>query len=92
MLVKIGLVLSTLTVCFARTTWKDLEKYTFEQYVQEYGFNWREGSTEWSARKFIFEAELSRIREHNMGEHSWKMGVNQFTALSDLEMKVLYSA
>jgi cathepsin L len=70
-----------------RTLWHDLQdkEYTFEQYKAE--FNKEYPETENAVREARFLAELSKIRQHNAADHSWKMGVNKFTDMSEDELK-----
>lgn len=85
---RITILLAIFGCAFARTTWKELDTYTFEQYVQEFGFEWTSGSTEWATRKSLFDIEIARVRSHNVGTSTWKEGVNKFSAMSESEKKV----
>jgi len=79
-------LLTILACASGRTLWTDLRdgEYTFVQYKAEFGKTYLDG-TEHSEREQRFLKELSVIRKHNSEEHTWKMGVNQFTDLSDTE-------
>jgi|688.fasta_scaffold125433_4 C1A family cysteine protease len=45
---------------------------------------------EYDLRYDIFRNNLERIREHNRGNYSWKMGVNAFTDLTAEEFRMRY--
>jgi len=82
-------IIATVVCVSARTSWKDLSSYTFEQYVAEFDYNWTPNSSEWAAKKEIFDKELTRIQLHNSENKSWKEGVNKLTVLSKLEKQAL---
>ncbi len=72
----------------AKTSWKDLDNYTFEQYLQE--FHHQFPASELPTRRAMFDSELKRIKAHNAGSASWKEGVSKYTVLSAAEKKALY--
>jgi len=82
------LVLATLaTLAASRTSWSELESYSFDKFVTEFGHPWKAGSPEWMEREAIFSKELARVRAHNLdATKSWKEGINQFSAMSSKEM------
>ncbi|KAJ5076055.1 cathepsin l [Anaeramoeba ignava] len=53
-------------------------------------FNKRYTANEEAMRFKIFQGNLKRIREHNAGDHSYTMGVNQFTDLTNKEYQQKY--
>ena len=64
----------------ARTTWRELDGYSFESYVTEFGKNYAADSEEWSFRAVLFAERLEAVRAHNAdASKTYKMGVNQFT-------------
>jgi cathepsin L len=67
---------------------KDIENYTFEQFVTD--FNHEFSAEEHSVRKGLFEAELTRVIEHNTANKgSWKETINKFSAFTPEEKKAL---
>ena len=63
--------LSALAIASARTTWKDLETYNFEQFMAE--FHLKYTSSELESRRSLFIRELARVRAHNAKNLSWKV-------------------
>jgi hypothetical protein len=63
--------------------------YSFEQYKLEYRKAYAQGEEEY--RKTVFLRNLVAIHEHNANPaHSWKMGVNQFTDLTEVEFAAIH--
>ena len=61
----------------------------FEEWKQQYGVNW--GVEEDSYRRMVFERNLDAMERHNADEtQTYKMGINQFSALTDEEFDKLY--
>jgi len=56
----------------------------FEEWKSKYGANWAQGEEEY--RRVIFERNVEQINKHNADpSQTYKMGVNQFTAMTDAE-------
>jgi hypothetical protein len=70
----------------AKPTWKDLDNYTFDEFVKDFNFDYSPKEIE--NRRQLFLNELARVREHNKKNLSWKEGINQFSALTAAEKKV----
>lgn len=87
-MLRIALFVGYLSLSFARTTWKDLENYSFEKYCAEFDLRYEE--SEYRFRKELFAKELTRIRTHNQLNLSWKEGVNIFTAMSSSELEAYH--
>lgn len=47
-------------------------------------------TTELLYRQSVFVANLERIRLHNLGNHTWTMGVNKFADLTSTEFRAKY--
>jgi C1A family cysteine protease len=60
-----------------------LESYTFEKYIAEFKHNYN--GKELGIRKAIFEKELADVIAHNSRKHSWKRGINKFSAMTEQE-------
>uniref|UniRef100_A0A7S1Q9J2 Uncharacterized protein n=1 Tax=Neobodo designis TaxID=312471 RepID=A0A7S1Q9J2_NEODS len=73
----------------ARPKWHELEGYTFERYIKDFGKPHRRGTVEHAKRKALFEAALARVQQHNSEGHSWKKGVNKFSDWTPEELKSL---
>ena len=71
-----------------RPKWHELEHYTFDKYVADFGRSYEKGTEEYAFRETIFNRKLSVIRAHNAdSKMTWRRGVNMFTDLSDKEWK-----
>jgi len=57
--------------------WHQLEGYTFEQYLQDHGKEYR--ASEMEFRRQMFEKNLAKVMAHNSEGKSWKMGVNHLS-------------
>lgn len=61
----------------------------FEQWKAQYGVNW--GAEEQLYRRMIFERNVAKIEAHNADpSQTYKMGVNQFTILTQEEFVSTY--
>ncbi len=69
----------------AKTSWNQLENYSFDQFIQEFGLKFT--PTELETRRALFSAELARVRAHNAKGLSWKEGVNKFSAMTAAEKR-----
>jgi cathepsin L len=69
-----------LAVVAAKTTWKELDGYTFEKFVEEHGLKY--DTTEVANRRALFSTELARVKAHNSKNLSWKEGMNKFSAMT----------
>jgi len=58
----------------------------FESWAQKFSMEF-EGATEYLHRLAIFAENVERIESHNMGNHSFTMGMNQFGHLTSGEFK-----
>jgi hypothetical protein len=67
---------AAVAVSSGRTLWHQLnENYTFDRYCAEFGRNYEVGSSEYTTRKSLFEANLARILKHNADKtKTWKVG------------------
>jgi len=81
-------IASLLAIVAAKTTWKELQGYTFEKFVDEFGLKY--DSTEVENRRALFNTELARVRAHNTKNLSWKEGVNKFSAMTPEEKKAFH--
>lgn len=79
------LTVATLAVS-AQAKSVDLDSYNFEAFVKEHKHSWK--GEELVKRQAIFEAELTRVKEHNAANKSWKEGINKFSALTKSEKKI----
>lgn len=80
----IASILAFLSLASA-TQWNELNNYSFENYLQEFGLSYT--SSEYQTRKALFEKELARIKAHNAKDLSWKETVNKFTVMTESEKK-----
>ena len=62
-----------------QTTWRHLKDasydFPFAAYLAEYGKEYN--GAEFTRREANFKASLAAIREHNEGDHTWKMGLSE---------------
>lgn len=83
---KVLLAIGYASAAYATTPkWDELDGYTFEKYVSDFGFDYT--PEEVKARKYTFQQKLKTIQLHNSNLSStYKENVNKFTALTDDEM------
>lgn len=63
----------------AKTLWHQLDDYTFENYITEFGKQY-ETAEEHATRQAIFQQRLTEIQRHNRdASKTWKEGVNHLT-------------
>ena len=74
----------------ARPQLKELQNYTFEQFVQDYKLNLHQDTEEYAVRRQNFEMELARIVAHNNSNNSWKENINHMSAMTSAEKKVFH--
>jgi len=69
------LILSILlaVVSSKRPTWRDLDNYSFKDYVSDFSLP-IDPSIDYATREKLFLAELARVRSHNEMNKSWKEG------------------
>jgi len=79
---------SLLAVVAAKTTWKELDGYSFEKFVSEFGMKYQPSELE--SRRALFTSELARVKAHNAKNLSWKEGVNKFSAMTADEKKAFH--
>ena len=84
MFAKLLVLIATVAAVSARATWRDLDNYTFEHYIKEFGSHFK--TSEMSARRVIFQNELDRVRAHNAKGLSWKEGINKFSIMTSSGM------
>lgn len=82
------LVVLVAVTAAARPKWHQLEGYTFERYVSDFGRRYARGSEEWTLRETTFYKQLAKIQAHNADpKATWRQGVNQFTDMTPEEWK-----
>lgn len=59
---------------------------SFAGYMTAFGKNYVKGSTEYAMREGLFHSRLAEILAHNSAEHSWTMGLNEFTDWTEGEL------
>jgi cathepsin L len=71
-----------------KTRWFELNNYSFDRYVKEYGKNYSPEEIE--HRRSVFEARLEQIKKHNQDStKTWKNGINHFSDRTEEELKQL---
>lgn len=80
------------TAASKRPKWHQLEGYSFERYVADFGRVYS-STNEYMQRQTIFYNKLKQIQAHN-GDRtkSWKRGVNMFTDMTPEEWKAYNKA
>lgn len=88
----VALVAVVVSMASAKPTWRDLESYSFEQFVTDFRLPFSNSSVpEFAHRRGIFLAELVRVKLHNRAAgKTWKEGVNKFSAMTADEKKVFF--
>lgn len=86
--VVLGLLLLVALTAAKRPKWHELEGYTFERYVKDFGRKYSKGSEEYMMRENIFYTKMKAITEHNRNpQATWRRGVNMFTDMTAQEWK-----
>jgi len=71
----------------------DVSKYSFDQFIQDYGRTYKHGSGEYQHRLALFQASLARIETVNTKnrkeQRSWSSGIHKFMDWSEAERKVM---
>ena len=67
---------------------QNLDNYTLEQYLAEHRLSYPEN--EMAMRKNLFDAELTRVQEHNKRGAGWTEDLNKFSILTPQEKKRFY--
>ena len=75
-----------LAVTAGRPKWHELEGYTFERYVKDFGKQHKRGTAEYTKREQLFLESLRRVREHNSKGLSWKKGINHLSDRTSEEL------
>jgi len=76
------------TIVAAKTKWFELENYSFDAYVKEFGKTY--SAVEFAQRRVTFEQRLESIKRNNRDTtRSWKEGVNHMTDRTDEEFSKL---
>ena len=60
----------------------------FNNYINEFNKNY--DTPNYWHHYSLFQKNMEKIRNHNNNNHTWKMGINNFTDLSDKEYKDIY--
>merc|ERR1712168_693210 len=91
-LAKITMLKVLLLACMSMLVMSSSEEVfdQFVQFTQQYGKTYRT-RTETSMRASIFQKNLKKIEEHNKSGSSWKMGVNEFTDMTEAEFQAIYT-
>jgi len=80
--------LALIAVAAARSTYNDLDNYTFDKFVQEFNLKFEPHEVE--QRRSVFLAELARVKLHISQNLSWKEGVTKFSAMTSGEKKAFF--
>eukprot|EP01125_Pyxidicula_operculata_P022696 TRINITY_DN9509_c0_g1_i1.p1 TRINITY_DN9509_c0_g1~~TRINITY_DN9509_c0_g1_i1.p1 ORF type:complete len:366 (-),score=103.41 TRINITY_DN9509_c0_g1_i1:117-1214(-) len=84
---KLLVALVALFVVAQGVKWHQLESYTFDHFVAEFG-RYYENDEETQMRREIFERNLEKIRSHNKDTtKTWKLGVNKFADRTEQEFR-----
>lgn len=76
-------------VHYRKTTWDMLSRYSFDDYVTEFGRTYA-SPDERAYRRDIFERRLAAMVRHNADpSKTWKMGVNHLTDRTEAEQRQL---
>jgi len=87
LVIRLFVLFTVLLAATARVHFSEVVSYTFEKFVTDFNFLWKEGSEEWMTRRGYFLHELERIIAHNALNKPWKETVNKFSAMSPSERK-----
>lgn len=68
------------------TRTRNLETYSFEQFLKEYKLSYPE--SEIVSRRQLFNAELARVKIHNAKNAGWQETINKYSAMTPKEKNV----
>jgi cathepsin L len=81
------LLVATLAVAVREIADEDIHKYTFEDYIQDWGKSYP-SHLEYNIHKNLFEIRKQQIiRQNSDSKATWRAGFNQFSDMSDFEFK-----
>eukprot|EP00603_Paraphysomonas_imperforata_P006080 CAMPEP_0114427704 /NCGR_PEP_ID=MMETSP0103-20121206/8505_1 /TAXON_ID=37642 ORGANISM="Paraphysomonas imperforata, Strain PA2" /NCGR_SAMPLE_ID=MMETSP0103 /ASSEMBLY_ACC=CAM_ASM_000201 /LENGTH=374 /DNA_ID=CAMNT_0001596813 /DNA_START=41 /DNA_END=1165 /DNA_ORIENTATION=+ len=61
--------------------------YTFAQFLQDFKINNSWDESELSTRRALFNAEVEKVKAHNAGHSSYKIGLNRFSVMTTAEKR-----
>jgi C1A family cysteine protease len=70
------------------TLTEEQNQFLFTKWVQQFGKSYE--TNDFFGRYNTFSANLQKIQEHNAGNHSYTLGMNQFGDLTEAEFKAMY--
>ena len=88
MYTTLTLLASTLAISSAKLSLTDIPSdYHFNRYLQDFRIkhNWTEN--EYASRQEVFQTEVQKIQKHNVGQSSYKIGLNRFSVMTKTEKK-----
>jgi len=74
-------------VAAAKPNSNELNDYTFDRFVSDFGLKYEQSEIE--SRRAIFTQELTRVRNHNSKNLSWKESITKFSAMTQAEKNVV---
>jgi C1A family cysteine protease len=89
MFTKLLSTIYSLFIITANSAVLDLNVVKFTEFIKTYDKNYSD--TELVSRFSIFRNNLKKIEDHNVGNYSWKMGINKFADLTSDEFKKYYT-
>jgi C1A family cysteine protease len=83
----LALVVCTAVLASATLT-EEQSQFLFTKWIAQFGKSYE--TNDFFGRYNIFTANLQKIQEHNAGNFSYTLGMNQFGDLTEAEFKTLY--
>lgn len=90
LLTILAVISLAMQVSARRRTWRELDGYSFDEYLADFNLGATYGGAEFSRRQQLFHAELARVRQHNAKNMSWKEGINQFSVMTKEEKQAYF--
>lgn len=82
------LIAAGLAVASAKHTLTEISAdYSFGQFVQDFKIKHSWTDAELSVRKDMFAAEVAKVKAHNAGKSSYKIGMNRFSVMTKAEKR-----
>eukprot|EP00416_Gambierdiscus_australes_P042140 CAMPEP_0171115944 /NCGR_PEP_ID=MMETSP0766_2-20121228/89189_1 /TAXON_ID=439317 /ORGANISM="Gambierdiscus australes, Strain CAWD 149" /LENGTH=92 /DNA_ID=CAMNT_0011578345 /DNA_START=1 /DNA_END=276 /DNA_ORIENTATION=+ len=67
---------------------RELQQYSFERFVEDFGRAYVRGTPEWSRRERLFQQHLEEVLAFQAGpSRSWRKGITTFMDRTDAEFK-----
>lgn len=83
-----ALLATGLAIANAKQTLTDVPaEYGFSDYLQDFQHKHSWSTAELATREALFQDEVARVKEHNAGKSTYKIGLNRFSVMTKEEKR-----